>query len=265
MIDDEEPTGATHYLSGGTANVGAVTRKGNTVSKPAGAAGKSIQHFLAHVRAQGCDFVPEPRGIDAQEQHLGFIDGTVIGDGEERPAWIADDDTLVAVARMQRRLHEYSVSYVAPADATFEVPYLPAIGRGSLTCHNDLCISNVVFSNAETAVPVGFIDFDYTAPVDPLFDMAVAMRHWVPLWHPSDLSAIYADIDPQKRFASWADVFGLDATRRQRLLEIVRAYVEVARDVVITRAAASQPGFRALIDGGYERASLRTSAWLERW
>jgi hypothetical protein len=265
VIDDEEPTGDATYLAGGTANVGSVLRTGDIVTKPAGPAAPSIQHYLAHLSAAGCDFVPTPQGVEGDRQHLGFIDGTVVGDGDERPKWVADDTTLVAVARLQLRLHECSKGYIPTGDALFEVPYLPEIGRGELVCHNDLGISNVVFSDTATPLPVGFIDFDYAAPVDPLFDIAVAMRHWVPMWNPADLADVYADVDQLERFALWSDVFGLDATRRQRLLEIVCAYVEVARDVVIARAAASQPGFRALIDGGYESASRRTSAWLEQW
>jgi aminoglycoside phosphotransferase (APT) family kinase protein len=163
---------------------------------------------------------------------------------------------------MQRRLHDYSAGYVPPDDAIFEVPYLPDSAHGSLVCHNDLGISNVVFSDDAAPLPIGFIDFDYAAPVDPLFDMAVAMRHWVPLWNPADLAAVYAEVDQRARFELWADVFELDGAERRRLHQITLAYIEVARAVVLARAGAGEMGFRALVDDGYEAASLRTSELL---
>ncbi len=253
-------------LDGGTANPGAVVRHGDRVTKPAGPATAAIHDFQRHLIARGCDFVPVPHGIEDGRQTLDFVEGTVVGDGDERPAWVAADETLLAVAELQRRLHEAAVSYEPPSNAGFSVPYLPEIGRGDLVCHNDLGVSNVVFStDGEHAVPVGVIDWDYAAPVDPLFDIAVALRHWVPLWNPSDLAEPYADIDQRARVDAWADVFELDRSARHRLIVMVRAYVDVARSVVLERAQAGEPGFAALVDAGYEAASLRTIEWLKAW
>ena len=51
-------------LSGG--NMGGAVRVGDTVRKPGQAQTATIQRLVAHVRAQGVMWVPEPLGIDNQ-------------------------------------------------------------------------------------------------------------------------------------------------------------------------------------------------------
>lgn len=45
-------------------------------------------------------------------------------------------------------------------------------------CHNDLYRGNVVFRDGQA---VGLIDFDFAHPAAPLWDLAIAAWHWVPL------------------------------------------------------------------------------------
>ena len=56
--------------------------------------------------------------------------------------------------------------------------YFPAGIDGPIVCHNDLCVENVVVREGRAT---RVIDFDYARPVDPLFDIAVAVRHWAPV------------------------------------------------------------------------------------
>ena len=69
-------------------------------------------------------------------------------------------------------------------------------------CHNDLCVENVVIRDGRAAA---VIDFDYARPVDPLFDIAVAVRHWAPLRSPEDLDALGIDVDVRHRFRAFLD------------------------------------------------------------
>ena len=57
-------------------------------------------------------------------------------------------------------------------------------GSDALVCHNDLCVENVVVRDGRV---VAFIDFDFAAPSDPLLDIAIAARHWVPMRDPLDI------------------------------------------------------------------------------
>ncbi|MFF8986323.1 HAD-IA family hydrolase [Streptomyces globisporus] len=49
---------------------------------------------------------------------------------------------------------------------------------GALGCHNDACLENVVFRDGRAAA---LIDFDLAAPGRPVWDVAMAARHWAPM------------------------------------------------------------------------------------
>ena len=100
------------------------------------------------------------------------------------PGWAASGALLASVADLQRRLQEAARSFEPPPDAVWDRANLPPAGPGAIVCHNDLCVENVVIRDG---VAVAFIDFDFAAPNDPLIDIAIAARHWVPFRDPNDL------------------------------------------------------------------------------
>ncbi len=55
---------------------------------------------------------------------------------------------------------------------------------GSIVCHNDVCMENVVFRDGAA---VGLLDFDFAAPGRPLYDLAQFARMCVPI--DDDISA----------------------------------------------------------------------------
>lgn len=58
----------------------------------------------------------------------------------------------------------------------------PGLATSSVTTTYAWKTSSVRGSGA-----VGFIDFDFAAPNDPLVDIAIAARHWIPFRAPQDL------------------------------------------------------------------------------
>ncbi len=87
---------------------------------------------------------------------------------------------------------------------------------GTLLCHNDVCLENVVF---RAGVAVGLLDFDFAAPGRPVYDLAAMARMCVPIsddagagqlgWHPADRPV---------RLRLVADTYGLDRPGRAELL-----------------------------------------------
>jgi hypothetical protein len=247
-------------LAGGVANPGAVVRVGDTVRRPRKPQTTSVHAYLQHLVVEGlAGNVPTPLGFDdADREVLTFIEGEVAL--PPFPTWVADDELLRSVAVLQRRLHHAAASFEPPPDAIWDDSgYRPAGVDGSLVCHNDLCVENVVVRNGAA---VGLIDFDYTAPVDPLFDITVAVRHWAPVRAPQDLEPSRANLDVVRRFGMFVDAHELARDQRATVVDMLVAFLDHAHGNVQRLAAAGGTGFAAMIADGYLDVNRRSAAWV---
>lgn len=271
-MTDRSPaaTPAETPLRGGVANAGAVVRVqderfGDSVRRPAGPHTAAVHALLRHLRSNGVTEVAEPLGIDDQGRDvLRFIDADL--PTGEAAAWDfppvrADHSVLLNVANVQRRMHEAAADFVPdPATPWSGDHYFSAGSTGDLICHNDLCISNVLRRDDTV---VGIIDFDYARPVNRLFDIAVALRHWLPIMAVEDCPADIADLDRAARFAAYCDELRLTSAERDEVLELARNFLLHAKENVARLAAAGIGGFPAMIANGYTDRNDRTVAWLD--
>jgi len=131
-------------------------------------------------------------------------------------------------------------------------------GADLLVCHNDLGMTNVIVDDTNNLV--GIIDFDYLRPVDRLFDIAVAARHWVPFGD-LDLEA-GTEIDRVARFRMFCDVHELSGDERGRVIELATQFLQHALQNLTQMAADGHAGFQALLAGGYEATNRSTVQWL---
>jgi Ser/Thr protein kinase RdoA (MazF antagonist) len=149
-----------------------VVKVGNTVRRRSGPWTSTVQRLLAHVRARGLGWVPEPLGFDeAGREILSFIPGEVPHDTAE---WIRSEQVLTDVARALRQWHDATVGFSVP-DATWS---LTPPGPREVICHNDFAPYNCVFRDGRF---VGAIDFDQCAPGPRLWDIAYTAYRFVPL------------------------------------------------------------------------------------
>lgn len=250
-------------LKGGRANVGNVVRIGDQVARPTYAQTETVDHFLRFLTDAGAAFVPTSIGFDDQGRHrLSFIPG--VAPAPPYPEWAFDESLLVQVAAMQQELHRLARSYKPESDAIWAVSagdYFPPSAFDTtdlVVCHNDLGMTNVIVD--ETGQLAGFIDFDYCRPVDRLFDIAVAVRHWAPFGD-LDLRSD-RELDRVARFALFCDVHELNDAERQRVVDLAVAFLNHARENLKVLAAAGQVGFQRLLDNGYEATNLATVQWL---
>ncbi|MEM7094101.1 MAG: phosphotransferase [Actinomycetota bacterium] len=248
-------------LVGGRANADRVVRIGEEVARPRHPQAPFVEDFLRHLRAVGCELGPQPLGTDDRgRQRLSFIPGEA--PTSPYPDWAFDEALLADLASRQRELHAAAATYRAPDGAVWAVSggdYFPEGTAGSLFCHNDLCMSNVIVDVDRRRV-VGFVDFDYVAPVDPLFDIAVLARHWVPFGQHG--GAGDRDLDRVRRFGLIAEAHELASSDRRRVIELGIAFLDRARTNVRALADAGNVGFQRLIADGYEDANRRTVAWI---
>ena len=129
---------------------------------------------------------------------------------------------------------------VTPATAVWQRANLPEPAPDAVVCHNDLCVENVGTRDGRA---VAFIDFDFAAPTDPLVDIAIAARHWVPVRDPHDMNDGRSGVDQIRRFAP--------VLRRSRpatrstVVDECLAFLDRALVSMKTRADAGQPLYGA--------------------
>ncbi|HEX8938542.1 MAG TPA: phosphotransferase [Candidatus Limnocylindrales bacterium] len=245
-------------LPGGVANVGAVVRIGDTVRRPLGRHSATTQALLRHFEAVGFAGAPRFRGIDELGREiLGFIPGDVAI--PPFPAWAADEALLADVARLQRDAHEAASGFVVPPGVELPDPRLPPQSSGQLVCHLDVCLENVVVRDGRA---VALLDWDMAAPADPLLDVAIATRHWVPMRDPADLDEARRGVDQGARLRRYLDAYGVAPADRERVLDLLAGFLQRGLDRMRQRAASGHPGFRAMWESGYPAANGRARAWL---
>lgn len=106
----------------------------------------TVHSFLLHLEAVGYQAAPQVMGMDdAGREVLSFIEGEVLADPAWQPGratpwpgWAQSDDCLVESARLIRRLHEASSSFVVPEHAVWKQHACPALGDDEIVCHGDV-------------------------------------------------------------------------------------------------------------------------------
>jgi hypothetical protein len=248
-------------LPGGVANAGSVTRVGDEVRRPSNPHSSSIHVFLSALRDTGFEGASLPIGFDDEgRERLVFIEGDV--PLPPYPEWAQLDSALTSIASLMRRFHDASRSF-DPAGSTWSHEMVDPAG-GSMVCHNDVCLENVVFRRG---LAVGLLDFDFAAPGRGVYDLAQMARMCVPV--DDDLNAARLGWQPADRPARLrlvADTYGLDNAARHELLAILSdTIVRQAGEFVQRRVALGDANFIKMWNemGGMDRFERRRSWWIE--
>jgi hypothetical protein len=249
---DEEP------LKGGIANVGKVSRVGPHVLRPSSPHSTSVHTFLRAVRRAGFDGCPMPVGIDEDgRERLEFIEGEV--PAPPYPHWSQSDAALASIVQLLRGLHDAARRFDATGLHWADTLADPA--GGTLVCHNDVELSNVVFRDG---VAVGLLDFEFAAPGRPTYDLAQLCRVCVPIdddfdqarlgWHATDRPA---------RLRLVADAYGLDRNGRAELLLAMEDAIDRIEAVARRVADAGDPQGVQMLNqtGGIEKYDRRRRWW----
>ena len=240
-------------------SAGQVVRVGETVRRPVRPQTAAVSAFLRHLEAAGFEGAPRPLGIDDQGREvLTYIPGEV--GLPPFPAWVGEPNLLLGVARLQRALHDAARGFVPPHDAAWDRPNLPDPGPDAIVCHNDLCIENVVVHDGRVAA---FIDFDFAAPSDPLLDIAIAARHWIPIRDPADIDPELHGLDQVDRFRAFCAEHGLERDRREAVVRHLGAFLDRALVSMRRRAESGIETYVRVWEAGYPDQNRRSRAWLD--
>ncbi|OCC11429.1 aminoglycoside phosphotransferase family protein [Streptomyces sp. PTY087I2] len=243
MDREPEVDREAEVLTGGMANAGAVLRHGDTVERPAPPHVSVLHAHLRVLRGQGFDGVPVPLGVSAsgRRERLSYVPGEVAV--TPYPDWAWTDDALRSVGALLRRLHDAAAGVPFDHSAGWPADLADPEGAtapGTVVCHNDACLENVVFRDGRAAA---LIDFDLAAPGRPVWDVAMAARYWVPMrGRPA--------LDPAYRLRVLADGYGLGRADRAVLPQVIEQATAVCRAFVERRVERGDAAYTA----AYERS-----------
>lgn len=245
-------------LRGGVANAGSVVRSGDHVLRPSNPHTPTIHRFLGSLARTGFDGASQPVGVHTDgRERLRFIDGDV--PLTPYPDWAQTDEALASIARLMRRFHVAARGFEQRAGDTWSAEMADPDG-GSIVCHNDVCLENVVFRDGAA---VGLLDFDFAAPGRPVYDLACFARMCVPIdddsrvrfgWEPANLAA-------QLRLV--ADEYGLVAEERGELVAALDGSIARGGEFLLRRVEEGDENFIEMWNsmGGMKRFDVRRAWW----
>ena len=172
---------------------GDVTIVDDLVLRPARPWTATVHALLAHLRAEGLDCVPEPVGIRDDIEAVSFIPGDAGPD-----AWPhqVSEAGLISAATLLRRIHDATVGFVPPADATWA--FIPDDGA-DVVCHGDPGPWNFVWRDG---LAVALIDWEHASPAAALDDVAAALDSFTPL-RPDEVALRHGFTEPPDRRDRW--------------------------------------------------------------
>ncbi|MFH9609694.1 phosphotransferase [Streptomyces sp. NPDC017448] len=260
MVREEQPEvrgpagDEPEVWAGGSANAGAVLRRGETVERPAPPHAPLLHAHLRGLRDQGFADLPVPSGLSAsgRRERLSYVPGEVAV--APHPPWVWTDGALHSVGALLRRMHDAAAA--VPVERTAGRPTgladpAGAAAPGALVCHNDVCLENVVFRGGRAAA---LIDFDLAAPGRPVWDVAMTARYWVPMRG-------RAGLDRAHRLRVPATGYGLGRADRAALPEVIEQATAVCRAFVEQRVARGDAAYTAAYEENGRAVWDRHQTW----
>ena len=240
-----------------------VHRVGAVVVRAGGPWIHSVHALLRHLEAQA--FPGSPRVVGAGfDDHGNEVLSYIEGDFVHPHAWT--DEGITALGGLLRRFHDATAGFVPPADALWQPWFTRSQSPDAVFGHGDLGPWNIV---AREGLPVGFIDWEFSGPVDRLDE--VAQTAWLNAQLHDDDIAARNHLPPAgaraRQLGLFAGAYGLTADERTGL--VTRMIEHAVRDAANELTDPGGLKMAALParpeDPGWAVAwRLRSAAWLVR-
>lgn len=234
-------------------NVTGAARVGQTVRRRTGPWTPAIHPLLRHLERVGFEAAPRVLGFDRQGREiLTYIEGETSSDPRVS---FGTDEKLADVARLLRRYHDATTSFVAAPDAPWHFQ-VGAPRTGDIICNNDIAPWNTIVSGDH---PVAFIDWDFATPGPRIWDVAHALWRFVPLYE----DAIFGTVAEQaRRILLFCETYGLDD--RDELLPTISRRQRALHNSMKAWAEAGEPAFAAMWRDGHGGMVMRDNDYLMR-
>jgi hypothetical protein len=201
-----------------------------------------------------------PVGIDEDgRERVMFIEGEV--PLPPYPDWSQSDIALASIARLLRGLHDAARGF-DPQGLSWHDGLADPAG-GTLMCHNDVELSNVVFRDG---IAVALLDFEAAAPGRPVYDVAQLARLCVPIEDDFDQARLgWRPAERPARLRLVADAYGLGRDGRAELLAAMDDAIDRIEATARRGVDAGDPNAIATVKsaGGIEKYDRRRRWWTD--
>jgi Ser/Thr protein kinase RdoA (MazF antagonist) len=247
-VPDNDPVEPDEEILPGGNVAAKVVRVGATVRKPAGPQTPAVEAFLAHLNAAGLPMVPRTLGRDDSGRHvLEYIPGQLAHSLSP-----LDGPGLHRVGRMIRELHDASADFRPPPGARWYTAIPP--DREDLICHHDLAPWNMVIGGDRWV----FIDWDGAGPGSRLWDLAYAVKGFVPLEAGGDPAV------DGPRMRALTDGYRLAAPERQELTALLGPRTRAMYDLLRRGAGTGEQPWARLYAEGHGEYWDESATYIER-
>lgn len=249
-------------LLGGDVTDG-IVRVGGTVRRPRGDHSALVKLVLEHLERVGFEGAPRYLGRDSRGRDvLSFVEGEVAG--RPWPAWVADEDRAVSVAKLLRRLDDTMAAVGLPDTWPVSTATVPGLsGRpgpsASFIGHRDVTPENTVFRGGRAAA---FIDFDLVRASTRVDEVGNLLLWWGGWMAPRDREPVLRDADAAQRGRVLVDAYGLDADDRARVVPMAIVTADRTWHSMRHRATTHGGGWARMWADGLGDKIRRRERWL---
>jgi len=203
-------------LHGGNTSV--VVRVGDTVRRRAGPWTPAVHALLAHLTSVGFADAPTVLGIDDQgRESLPFVTGEVglLYPVRPLPPWFRTAEACMAIGDWLRRFHDAQDGFTPAPSLPWRLYAGLPLRAGEVLVHHDAAPYNTI---RRTDGGLTVIDWDFSAPRNPLDDLAFSAWQCIPLW--ADKAAVATGhggattvLEAATKLAALADGYDASADR----------------------------------------------------
>lgn len=235
----------------------AVTISESTVTRPVAAWTPSVHAFLNYLLRKHFKGVPRVVSLSDDHEVLSLIEGHTYN--YPLTGVIASDQVLRSAAKLQRRLHDASVSFIQQ----FAVSDMPWMLENDLPCevmcHGDFAPYNVALTDGVVA---GVFDFDTLHPGTRVWDLAYAVYCWAP-FKTNKVDRLGSLTQQALRAKSYCDAYELDTAGRLQLVDMMVRRLQYLVDFMRSSADAGNEDMQRCLAEGHMQSYLQDIDYLQ--
>jgi hypothetical protein len=235
-------------LTGG--REGSIYQDGDIVIRPLNPWSTTIHRLLTHLHQHGVNEAPKFIGIDGQTEQLSFVRGDTYN--YPLTGAIATVEALSSAAKLLRKLHDASASFLSKHDSESLTWMLTPREPNEVICHGDFTPYNVALSGNHV---VGVFDFDTAHPAPIIWDLAYSIYCWAP-FKTDRIDGLGSLSDQISRSKIFCDSYGATSKQREQLPEAMVKRLTALVDFMHNEAQQGNQQFAANIEQGHHLAYL---------
>ncbi|KLV03759.1 phosphotransferase [Photobacterium aquae] len=227
-----------------------IHKKGSVVYRPLNTWSKSVHRFLHHLEQEGITESPRFIGIEGNQEKLSLVEGLtfdypLIGN-------IATSEALITAAKLLRRIHDASVSFLHQKNTTSLNWMLEPREPYEVICHGDFAPYNIALIGNNV---VGVFDFDAAHPAPRLWDIAYALYCWAP-FKTDNVDRLGTFTEQTQRAKLFCDSYGLTSEQKSQLPEFMFLRIQALVNFMKKEAMKGNRQFADNIEQGHHLAYL---------